>query len=320
MKDAAGIDEHTRHKAEFYVKQIANAIAPTNFVLTNPELLRETLSSNAENLVRGMHMLGEDIKAGHGHLKIRQSDPATYEVGRNLALTPGKVVFQNELMQLIQYEATTRRSAQGSVADRAALDQQILHSRSHAGEILHQVVRRQRGNRVRGLLGQSRRQARRKKLRAIHARRRDHRARQGRGGDRRTQDQCHRLLRRRHAAVDHTRLSRGQERRPRAVGDLFRGAGRFHLCRRSLGVRRRGAHQAARSAHEGTGLSRSLAHGHGLQPAALQRPGLALLRQQLSARQEAVLRSIFCTGIPTPPACRRPITRSICATSISTTN
>ena len=74
VKDADGIDEHTRQKAEFYVKQIANAISPSNFVLTNPELLRETLSSNADNLVRGMHMLTEDIKAGHGNLKIRQSD------------------------------------------------------------------------------------------------------------------------------------------------------------------------------------------------------------------------------------------------------
>jgi polyhydroxyalkanoate synthase len=108
VKDAAGIDEHTKAKAEFYVKQIANAISPSNFVLTNPELLRETFSSNAENLVRGMHMLGEDIKAGHGNLKIRQSDPSTFEVGRNLALTPGKVIFQNDLMQLIQYEATTK--------------------------------------------------------------------------------------------------------------------------------------------------------------------------------------------------------------------
>lgn len=107
VKDAEGLDPHTRAKAEFYVKQIANAISPSNFVFTNPELLRETLSSNAENLVRGMHMLGEDIKAGHGNLKIRQSDPAQFEVGRNLALTPGKVVFQNDLMQLIQYEATT---------------------------------------------------------------------------------------------------------------------------------------------------------------------------------------------------------------------
>ncbi len=103
----AQVDEHTRAKAAFYIKQIANAISPSNFVLTNPELLRETLDSKAENLVRGMHMLTEDIKAGHGHLKIRQSDPGVFEVGRNLALTPGKVVFQNELIQLIQYEATT---------------------------------------------------------------------------------------------------------------------------------------------------------------------------------------------------------------------
>jgi len=108
VKDAEGIDEHTRVKAAFYVKQIANAISPSNFVLTNPELLRETLSSNAENLVRGMHMLSEDIKAGHGNLRIRQSDSSLFEVGKNLALTPGKVVYQNDLMQLIQYEAMTK--------------------------------------------------------------------------------------------------------------------------------------------------------------------------------------------------------------------
>jgi polyhydroxyalkanoate synthase len=110
VKDAAGVDEHTRKKAEFYVKQIANAIAPSNFVLTNPELLRETFSSNGENLVRGMHMLSEDIKAGQGVLKIRQSDPSMFDVGKNLATTAGKVVFQNELMQLIQYEATTKKA------------------------------------------------------------------------------------------------------------------------------------------------------------------------------------------------------------------
>ena len=108
VKDAEGIDPHTRQKAEFYVKQIANAISPSNFVLTNPELLRDTLSSNASNLVRGMHMLAEDIRAGKGNLKIRQSDPNAFEVGRNLALTPGKVIFQNDLIQLIQYEATTK--------------------------------------------------------------------------------------------------------------------------------------------------------------------------------------------------------------------
>ncbi len=108
VKNADGIDAHTKAKAAFYVKQITNAISPSNFVLTNPELLRETMSSNAGNLVRGMHMLTEDIKAGHGNLKISQSDPANFEVGRNLALTPGKVVFQNDLMQLIQYQAATK--------------------------------------------------------------------------------------------------------------------------------------------------------------------------------------------------------------------
>jgi polyhydroxyalkanoate synthase len=107
VKDAAGLDAHTRQKAEFYVRQVANAVSPSNFVLTNPELLRETLKSNAENLVRGMHMLAEDIEAGHGTLKIRQSDTATFAVGRNLAVTPGKVVFENDLMQLIQYAPAT---------------------------------------------------------------------------------------------------------------------------------------------------------------------------------------------------------------------
>ena len=107
VKDADGVDDHTRQKAEFYIRQIANAISPSNFVLTNPELLRETLTSNAENLVNGLHMLSEDIEAGHGNLKIRQTDPSNFAVGRNLALTPGKVIYQNDLMQLIQYESTT---------------------------------------------------------------------------------------------------------------------------------------------------------------------------------------------------------------------
>ena len=72
VRDAADLDPHTRQKAEFYVRQITNALSPTNFALTNPELLRETFTSNAENLVRGMQMLAEDIESGGGHLKIRQ--------------------------------------------------------------------------------------------------------------------------------------------------------------------------------------------------------------------------------------------------------
>src|SRR5450755_1180569 len=107
VKDAEGLDPVTLQKADFYVRQIANAIAPSNFVLTNPELLRETLASNAENLARGMHMLAEDIVAGGGELRIRQTTTDSFEVGRDLAITPGKVIFQNDLIQLIQYAPST---------------------------------------------------------------------------------------------------------------------------------------------------------------------------------------------------------------------
>jgi polyhydroxyalkanoate synthase len=107
VRNAEGLDPHTRKKAEFYVQQITNALAPSNFVLTNPEVLRETLASRGDNLVRGMKMLAEDIEAGRGTLRIRQSDPANLEVGVNMATTPGKVIYQNDLMQLIQYAPST---------------------------------------------------------------------------------------------------------------------------------------------------------------------------------------------------------------------
>jgi polyhydroxyalkanoate synthase len=107
VKDADGIDERTRAKADFYVRQIGSAIAPSNFVLTNPELIKETVAQKGENLVRGMRMLAEDIAAGGGALKIRQSDRTGFKVGENLATTPGQVIFQNDLIQLIQYEPTT---------------------------------------------------------------------------------------------------------------------------------------------------------------------------------------------------------------------
>ena len=104
---ADGLDEHTRHKASFYVKQVANAISPSNFILTNPELFRETMASNGENLVRGMKMLAEDIAAGKGDLKLRQADYSSFEVGRNLATTPGKIVGRSDVAEIIQYEPAT---------------------------------------------------------------------------------------------------------------------------------------------------------------------------------------------------------------------
>jgi len=107
VQQADHVDEHTKHKAQFYVRQLASALSPTNFVATNPELLRTTLEQNGENLVRGMHMMVEDIKAGKGTLKLRQTEPGDFKVGVNLATTPGKVVFRNDLIELIQYAPTT---------------------------------------------------------------------------------------------------------------------------------------------------------------------------------------------------------------------
>lgn len=104
---AEGLDEHTRHKASFYVKQVSNAISPSNFILTNPELFRETVASNGENLVRGMKMLAEDIAAGKGDLKMRQADYSPFEIGRNIATTPGKVVGRSDVAEIIQYDPST---------------------------------------------------------------------------------------------------------------------------------------------------------------------------------------------------------------------
>ena len=106
-EQAEGLDERTRHKARFYVKQVANAISPSNFILTNPELFRETVASNGENLVRGMKMLAEDITAGRGDLKVRQADYTPFEVGSNVAVTPGKVVGRSDVAEILQFEPTT---------------------------------------------------------------------------------------------------------------------------------------------------------------------------------------------------------------------
>ena len=109
VDDANQLDPGVRQKADFYMRQLVNAASPSNFIFTNPELLRTTINENAENLVRGTQMLAEDIAAGGGELRIRQSDASKFEVGRNLAITPGKVIYQNELMQLIQYAPSTEK-------------------------------------------------------------------------------------------------------------------------------------------------------------------------------------------------------------------
>jgi polyhydroxyalkanoate synthase len=101
------LDPETRQKAQFYLRQLTSALSPSNFVPTNPELLRTTLAESGENLVRGLKMMAEDIAAGRGNLRIRHADASKFTLGVNLAATPGKVVYRNDLMELIQYAPTT---------------------------------------------------------------------------------------------------------------------------------------------------------------------------------------------------------------------
>nr|WP_227010753.1 class I poly(R)-hydroxyalkanoic acid synthase [Pelagibius marinus] len=110
VKDVEGLDDKTAQKVDFYTRQFVDAMAPSNFVMTNPEVLRETLESGGENLVNGLHNLLDDLERGKGRLKIKMTDIEAFELGKNIALSPGKVVYQNDLMQLIQYEPTTEES------------------------------------------------------------------------------------------------------------------------------------------------------------------------------------------------------------------
>jgi polyhydroxyalkanoate synthase subunit PhaC len=107
MASAQGLDPQTARKVEFYTRQFADAFSPTNFPWTNPEVLRATADSQGQNLVRGMENFKRDMERGNGQLRITMSDPAAFVLGENLATTPGKVVYQNDLMQLIQYAPTT---------------------------------------------------------------------------------------------------------------------------------------------------------------------------------------------------------------------
>ncbi len=102
------IPDRERRRVEFYTRQFADAFAPTNFLLTNPEVMRATLASNGENLVKGLENLIADIERGHGELSIRQSADG-FVIGENIATAPGKVVFRNRLIELLQFDPATEQ-------------------------------------------------------------------------------------------------------------------------------------------------------------------------------------------------------------------
>jgi polyhydroxyalkanoate synthase len=109
VRDVEGIDERTARKVDFYTRQFVDALAPSNFLMTNPEALRTTIESKGENLLNGLKNLLDDLERGKGHLAIKMTDMEAFRIGENIAVTPGKVVYQNDLMQLLQYEPTTEK-------------------------------------------------------------------------------------------------------------------------------------------------------------------------------------------------------------------
>ena len=102
-----GVDDATKRKAAFYIKQAVDAASPSNFLMTNPAALRALFQTGGESLVKGVENLAEDLRRGKGNLAISQTDLDAYRVGENVATTPGKVVFRNRIFELLQYEPTT---------------------------------------------------------------------------------------------------------------------------------------------------------------------------------------------------------------------
>lgn len=113
VKDTDGLSDHSRQKVEYLVRQYVNALSPTNFANLNPEVIRKTMETGGSNLVSGMEQLIEDLEASvGGALNVAMTDTSAFQVGRNLATTAGKVVYQNDLMQLIQYSPSTAQTYQ----------------------------------------------------------------------------------------------------------------------------------------------------------------------------------------------------------------
>ena len=205
-----GLDAPTREKLRFATRSFVDAMSPSNFALTNPQVLKRTLETRGENLLKGLANMLKDIAAG----QVTQTKPGVFEVGRNLATTPGKVIRQTPLYQLIQYTPTTDAGAEDAGRDLPAVDQPLLHPRPHAREKLRQMVRRQRHQPVHGQLEVGRREHRRRNARRLCAAT----ARSTRSTrsatcstSKRPRD---RLLRRGHDAGGHARLPSRQRSRP----------------------------------------------------------------------------------------------------------
>ncbi len=107
VDEVEGLDQKSKETVDFYTRQFISAAAPSNFPFTNPQVIRRTQETGGENLVHGLEHLLDDLERGQGRLQISMTDESAFEVGKNVGTAPGKVVFQNDLMQLIQYAPST---------------------------------------------------------------------------------------------------------------------------------------------------------------------------------------------------------------------
>ena len=108
VREIKGMDNAAARKVDFYTRQFVDALSPSNFVATNPEVLTATLESGGQNLLRGLENLLSDLGRGAGRLSITMTDMSAFRLGENIATTSGKIVYQNNLMQLIQYAPSTQ--------------------------------------------------------------------------------------------------------------------------------------------------------------------------------------------------------------------
>jgi len=106
------LSPHSQNKVDFLTRQFVNALSPSNFASTNPEVVRKTVETGGQNLVEGMELFSKDLKASYGGLSVTMSDVGAFQLGQNVATTKGDVVFENDLMQLIQYTPTTKKTFQ----------------------------------------------------------------------------------------------------------------------------------------------------------------------------------------------------------------
>ena len=107
LKTVTGVDPKTKLKVDFYTRQFVDALSPSNYIMTNPELIKATVESKGANLVRGLRNLLDDLERGPCQLQVKNTDTQAFELGKDIATTPGFVIAQNDLTQLIQYQPST---------------------------------------------------------------------------------------------------------------------------------------------------------------------------------------------------------------------